>query len=160
MYDNIGKKIKGSAIAIFIIGALACIIIGIVKIVTADDGLELTDNLLSLLSSYQSKEQRIFYGICILLLGPVLSWILSWALYGFGELIEKTCAIERNTRSSCTIEYTNSSATEDRLSRLKNLRNQGLISEEEYQQAIFQDRTGTKQSKEEDDREITIYDFL
>ena len=75
MYANIGRKIKGLAIGTFIVEALGAIIAGI--IILANDELEV--------------------GLPILLAGPVVAWVSSWLLYGFGELIDKTCDIARNT---------------------------------------------------------------
>ncbi|MBP5245183.1 MAG: hypothetical protein J6036_01835, partial [Clostridia bacterium] len=31
--------------------------------------------------------------------GPILAWVSPFLLYGFGELIETNCEIERNTRN-------------------------------------------------------------
>ena len=78
MYSNIGKKIKVLAIVIFGIEAFAA--------------------FLSAIALMSVDEEMIPGGIIILLVGPLLAWISSWLLYGFGELIDKTCDIERNTR--------------------------------------------------------------
>ena len=71
MYRNIGRKIKGGAIAFFIILGVGTFI----------PGLALT----------LSRMEAV--GIPLMLGGPVLAWISSWALYGFGELISKTSEI-------------------------------------------------------------------
>jgi len=78
MYDNIGRKIKGLAKAIFIVLGISMAITGIV-IMCIDEDL-------------------ILYGVLTLILGPILAWISSWLLYGFGEIIDKLCDIEHNTR--------------------------------------------------------------
>ena len=77
MYDNIGRKIKGLAKAIFIAQGISMAITGIVLMCIDED--------------------LILYGVLTLILGPVLAWISSWLLYGFGELIDKVSNIERNT---------------------------------------------------------------
>lgn len=77
MYDNIGSKIKGLAKATFIVEAIGAIITGLV-LLSIDDGNALTAVLL-----------------CIG--GPVVAWVSSWLLYGFGELIDKACEIADNT---------------------------------------------------------------
>ena len=77
MYDNIGRKIKGLAKAIFIAQGISMAITGIVLMCIDED--------------------LILYGILSLILGPVLAWISSWLLYGFGEIIDKLCDIEQNT---------------------------------------------------------------
>jgi hypothetical protein len=79
MYKNIGKKIKGLAMWLCIFEAVISIIYGIVIIVEVGGG-------------------GALLGLALLLLGPVISWISSWMLYGFGELIDKASSIERNTR--------------------------------------------------------------
>ena len=40
---------------------------------------------------------------CIVMFGGVLvAWVSSWLLYGFGELVDKTCDIERILRTGAT----------------------------------------------------------
>lgn len=34
------------------------------------------------------------YGLLIAIVGPILSWISGFLMYGFGELVEKTSSIE------------------------------------------------------------------
>lgn len=77
MYDNIGAKIKGLAKAVFVIEAILAVIAGF----------------------YLMVNTLIVFGVLVLLMGPLVAWISSWLLYGFGELIDKTCDIERNTRN-------------------------------------------------------------
>lgn len=72
MYDKIGGKIKTLVKAIAIIGIVASVIYGIV-----------------LLSLGQ------IWGIIYILIMPFLIWAGSFVLYGFGELIEKVCNIEK-----------------------------------------------------------------
>ena len=114
MYDNIGKKIKGLAKGLFIIEAAAAIITGIALM--ADD------------------EDTIPIALLIMVVVPLIAWISSWLLYGFGELIDKASDIERNTRD--TKSDTQAKVDSERISKLEKLRSQGLITEEEYQQVI------------------------
>lgn len=79
MYNNIGGKIKGSAIAVFIIGAIASIIVGIAAL--SDD----------------SNSGDVESIILLLILGPVAAWISSWSLYAFGELVENSQINAENT---------------------------------------------------------------
>lgn len=79
LYDNIGEKLKGLAKIIFIIEAIISVIIG----------------LLCLFSG----EGLFILGLLTLILGPFIAWISSWVLYAFGELVEKTCDNENNTRN-------------------------------------------------------------
>ena len=78
MYDNIGRKIKGLAMGLFIAQAACGVILGFVLMWLDED--------------------LILYGLLSLILGPLFAWISSWLLYGFGELIDKVSDIERNTR--------------------------------------------------------------
>ena len=75
MYDNIGGKIKGLAKATFIVEAIAAIIVGIVL------GVETEESWCAL----------------IIFCGPIVAWVSSWLLYGFGEIIDTLCDIEHNT---------------------------------------------------------------
>ena len=76
MYKNIGKKIKGLAQAICILGILASILYAF---------------------AFKGYKDASFI---MMFVGPLLSWISSWLLYGFGELIDKTCDIAKNISRS------------------------------------------------------------
>lgn len=116
MYNNIGKKIKGLAKATFIIVTVICVLAGI--------GLMLSD------------EDLIAIGILTMIICPLIAWISSWVLYGFGELVDKVCDIELNTRGAnipvAPVQQTPVSA----VSKLDELREKGLITDAEYQQAL------------------------
>lgn len=73
MYQQIGKKIKTLAVVIAVIGMIFCVIWGLLLIVS-DTGFDIV-------------------GLLWLLVGPVLCWLGSFVLYGFGELVDKTCWI-------------------------------------------------------------------
>lgn len=64
MFDNIGSKIKGTAVALFIIGELSTFACAI---------------------AYES--------VLIGVLGFVGSWLGTFTLYGFGELISSTMTL-------------------------------------------------------------------
>ena len=81
MYKNIGTKIKGLAMGIFIFVAILEFLAGI-----------------GMIAASNGSGDQIAGGICVMLFGPVISWLSSWTLYGFGELIDKASDIERNTR--------------------------------------------------------------
>ena len=70
MYDNIGGKIKGLAKAIVIIVAIAAAITGFALMISNDD--------------------MILAGLLIMIVAPLVAWISSWLLYGFGQLIENS----------------------------------------------------------------------
>ncbi len=116
MYNNIGRKIKGLVKTLFIIEAIAAVITGIVLLSIDDD--------------------FILAGLLVMIVLPFVAWISSWLLYAFGELVDKICDIERNTRGCETKSESPEALNSERISNLEKLRSQGLITEEEYQQAI------------------------
>lgn len=116
MYEHIGKKIKGLAKATFVVEAIAAVITGI--------------------SLMAGDEDLILYGLLVFVVGPIVAWVSSWLLYGFGELIDKACDIECNTRSGERRTETQARGNSERISKIEKLRAQGLITEEEYQKAI------------------------
>lgn len=120
MYDNIGGKIKGLAKAIFIIETIAAVITGIVPMMI--------------------EEEFMPFCFLVMIVGPIVAWVSSWLLYGFGELIEKACDIERNTRGGERKSEAQTKIDDERIKKLENLRAQGLITEEEYQQAISKEQ--------------------
>ena len=75
LYEDIGTKIKGWAKVIFVVEALGAIISGIVLMC----------------------DEAFLAGLLTALLGPVVAWVSSWILYGFGELVEKTVSNAENT---------------------------------------------------------------
>ena len=78
-YDNIGEKIKGWAKWVFIIGAISSAVAAIVLMASAEDAAVL------------------IIGIIMLIVGPLVSWVSSWLLYGFGEVIDTLDVIAYNT---------------------------------------------------------------
>lgn len=76
MFKNIGGKIKGLASVIAWLGIIVSVVTGVIYMATAFDGVGI--------------------GFLILVLGSLVSWISSWLLYGFGELIENTSKIAKN----------------------------------------------------------------
>lgn len=77
MFKNIGKKIMTLAKVNFWVGAVLCALGGFGTVMEAVDSL------------YGSTEDAVA-GFIIMLLGPLLSWIGSLLLYGFGQLIDNT----------------------------------------------------------------------
>lgn len=122
MFENIGKKIKGLAKFVCWLGIIASVIGAIICFALADE-------------FYSQEELFITYGFILLIVGPLSSWISSFFTYGFGELIDKTGNIEKYIRASRT-DTVAKIEKEEKLDRLANLRAQGLISEEEYQNLV------------------------
>lgn len=80
MYDNIGEKIKGLARTICIIGIVLSVFAGIALIASGSN-------------------QGVAQGLLTMILGALCSWVGSLALYGFGELIVKINAIEKDMKT-------------------------------------------------------------
>ena len=74
MFNDIGGKIKSLAVFCAFLGIAASIITGLILIFTS--------------KSYNPTANT---GLIIIVAGSLGSWIGSFSMYGFGELIEKTC---------------------------------------------------------------------
>lgn len=113
MFDNIGSKIKTVATTIAWLGIIGSIIIGIIIISEAND-------------SYYPSATETLSGWLVIIVGSLSSWVSSFTLYGFGQLIENTDVIsskyvvntpdkaqsssngvKSSTNSNDTISYTN-----------------------------------------------------
>lgn len=79
LYDNIGEKIQNWAKWIFIILAIGSIIIGISMMAGAPD----------------FDTFPFIMGIITIIVGPLVSYVSSWLLYAFGQLVEDISAIRR-----------------------------------------------------------------
>lgn len=80
MFDNISDKMKSAATALAILGIIGSIIIGIIMIQEAKD-------------SYYPSAMGTLGGWLVMIVGSLSSWVSSFTLYGFGQLIENTDAI-------------------------------------------------------------------
>ena len=140
LYSNIGSKIKNWAKWVFIVEAIASMIAAIYMMASAEDS------------------WMLVVGMIVLVVGPFIAWVSSWLLYGFGEIIVKLTAIERNTRSTNADKEESSVHTNEeneqqvhiltdeekvrnqKIARIAELRKKGLITEEMYQNAISNPR--------------------
>lgn len=80
MFDNIGGKIKKLAQITCYVGMAASILGGISFIATMTSGIS------------------VISGLLIAAVGCLISWISSFCLYGFGELIVNVKIIAKNTK--------------------------------------------------------------
>lgn len=85
LYNVIGKRIKRIAIITTMVFSVLSVIIGF--IIGVNQGFE--------------------YGWAFVFLYPILTWISSFVLYGFGELIDKVTKIEQ------ALSNTNKNASEN-----------------------------------------------
>lgn len=74
MFDNIGGKIKGFAKIVAWLGIILSVIIGLLSMATG--------------------------GILIMIIGGVSSWVGSFVLYGFGQLVENSDKLVANLPNS------------------------------------------------------------
>lgn len=87
MFNNIGRKIKVLAKISCWLGMLGSVVVAIALFAASSN-------------AYRSEEQTtmIIAGIIVLIGGNLASWIGSFKLYGYGELIEQTTKIAYYTR--------------------------------------------------------------
>ena len=130
MYKDIGKKLKLLAKIAFIVGVVLSVILGI-----------------GLIISFSEEGIIAIIGLFVMLIGGFLSWVSSWGLYGFGELIDKTCDIEKNIHggegvSDSTHEATGTQfkAEAERIAKIQKLYFKGLITEEEYNRVLYKEQ--------------------
>ena len=113
MFDNIGSKIKMLAKVICWVGIIMSCLAGLIILINGDDGAGI--------------------GLVIMIVGSLTSWVCSFFAYGVGELIDKTTDVADNTKKLAMNQPTQRATLEDKLATLEKWREQGLITEEEYQ---------------------------
>ena len=86
MFDNIGGKIKTLAKVLCWVGIIFSVLIAIILFIEAKEG------------SYRTEDLYMKLGCIYLIFGPLISWVSSFFMYGFGELIERTTEVALNTR--------------------------------------------------------------
>ena len=113
-YENIGNKIKGLAQMAFVVEAIVAVITGIALMA--------------------SDEDLILYGLLVLIAGPIIAWVSSWLLYGFGQLIENSDIIaeEYNRKNEKVIAKNNERKQEQRKKAIKATMANPEISEDEF----------------------------
>ena len=113
MFNNIGGKIKKLAIILCILGMIGSIVYAIICFTTS--------------SRYQDLT---LIGVLILVLGCLMSWISSFFVYGFGELIERTVSIDEQ------LAHGDGKGGRNRADTLRQMRDEGLLTEEEYRERL------------------------
>lgn len=117
MYNNIGNKIKVLAKFIAFIGIAASLIGGIVLALVLLDG--------------YFTEDMAFIGIIVAIVGPLLSWLSGFFIYGFGELVDQTQQINIKLLSNG-----NDAALKQKIAKLREWRQKNLITEEEFHEKL------------------------
>ena len=95
MFRNIGKKIKGLASVLFWIQAVLYILTGIGIIIFSIIGGDMLSQLG--IRGGIAIVLGIIAGLLIAGLGILFAWLGQFLLYGFGELVDKTADVEKNT---------------------------------------------------------------
>ena len=90
MFNNIGKKIKITAKVFCWIGIILSVISGLGMIVAGFSGMW----------TQMGSIVTVLGGIGVALLGSLLSWVGSFLMVGFGELVENSAEIAANTRKN------------------------------------------------------------
>lgn len=88
MFNNVGGSLKGIATIVCWLGIICSCIAGIMGIMS---GVEINNNYYS----DGSGTTLIVGGLVIMVVGSILSWVSSLAVYGFGELVENSSIIRK-----------------------------------------------------------------
>lgn len=80
MFKNIGDKIKTLTLIISITGMVLSVVAGGVFI---------------MLNVFDEFVYNLVCGIIIMVIGSLYCWIGGFAMYGFGELIDRTSSIDK-----------------------------------------------------------------
>ena len=116
-YDNIGGKIKGWAKWMFAIEAIAAVISGFVLMAQDED--------------------MILIGLLVAVFGPIVAWVSSWLLYGYGQLIENSDIIaeeynRKNEKHEKDIAKSNAKKEAQRREKVKVTIANPNIADDEY----------------------------
>lgn len=95
MFNNIGKKIKTLAKIICWIGIIGGLAAGLALIAlgAAGSGITVENNGST---AFVSGLVLIIVGIVLMVVLPLLAWVSSFTLYGFGEMVESTSEIRQS----------------------------------------------------------------
>ena len=117
MFNNIGSKIKMVAKVECWIGILSSFVTGI---------------------SLISKDEDFgFIGFLVIVIGSLTSWLGSFLIYGFGQLVENSDILAGRTSEEDTyIQEFEEMSVEDKIFELNELLNKGHISYDEYEQIV------------------------
>lgn len=90
MFNNIGCKIKGLAKFICWVGIIISVLSGIAVILGGASGRSYGSDYYGERFASHSAGGAIIVGILIIVIGSILSWVSSFVLYGFGELVDNS----------------------------------------------------------------------
>ena len=126
MFDQIGQRIKTLAVVITVIGMIVSVIAG---------------------CDYIFNKSRRIYGLIIIVGGIIASWVGSFILYGFGEIIDKLCDISQSLNEQKILTLAKEAENIDNIDKqaVKNLAN-GVV------YSIIEENT-EEENKEENKQE-------
>ena len=95
MFNNIGKKIKTLAKVVCWIGIIGGIISGLslIAVGAAGSGITVSSNGST---SFVGGMALIIAGIILLVLLPLLAWVSSFMLYGFGDMVDNVSELKQS----------------------------------------------------------------
>ena len=131
LYANVGIKIKWLAIILFIACSKLSIIMGLLLVI---DSLLLPDE-----SMFGGG--LWWLGLLLIVFGPMVSLLGTWFLYGYGELIDKTCDNTRISARAYMFYLKKNEPSELAYRReIWRLYDDCLITHGEYEQTFSKDR--------------------
>ncbi len=77
MFKNIGKQIKAWSKFNCLLGIIFSFAVAIVIFIIGGN-------------SYPNDGPFFLIGVIVAIIGPINSWVSSWLLYGYGQIIENT----------------------------------------------------------------------
>ena len=95
MFNNIGKKIKTLAKVVCWIGIIGGIISGLslIAVGAAGSGITVSSNGST---SFVGGMALIIAGVILLVLLPLLAWVSSFMLYGFGDMVDNVSELKQS----------------------------------------------------------------
>ena len=92
MFNNIGRKIKTLAKVLCWLGIIASVISGIVMVLTgvAFNRASVVRGYSATVDSELGGAAAVVGGIVMMVVGSLVSWIGSFCMYGFGQLVENS----------------------------------------------------------------------
>ena len=99
MYNNVGNKIMGLAQVLCWLGIIASIAMGVL-LITIPDAMVLDFTYrMRLRLPFSVTEVPVIAGIVVMVVGSLISWLSSWLLFGFGQMVRDAHIIANNASS-------------------------------------------------------------
>lgn len=107
MFNNIGRKIKTLAKVMCWIGIICSVLVGLFVILFGSYMGEFSAQASAAGEEFQvlaalleiGGRSSVPFGILIIVVGSLVSWLKSFTLIGYGEIVEETAKIAANTKT-------------------------------------------------------------